>query len=105
MGAVYSVRFAEGVASSGSSPSVYTVPSGYAAVLRDISLAQTSGTPGLMAVALDGGPACFTVSAPALYVTLHEEGRWVFNPGDVIIVDAIAGDTNYFLSGYLLIAS
>jgi hypothetical protein len=100
--AIYSTRIAEGTASSGSSPVVYTVPAGNVLVLRDISLAQTSGTPGLMAVALSGGPAAYTVSASALYVTEHEEGRWVFNAGDEIVVDAVSGDTNYFLSGYLL---
>lgn len=104
MATIYSTRLAEGTAASGTSPTVYTVPSGATVVLRDISLAQTSGTPGLMAVALSGGTACFTVEASALYVTLHEEGRWVFNAGDGIIVDAVSGDTNYFLSGYLLVS-
>jgi hypothetical protein len=101
---IYSTRLAAGTQSSGSSSSVYTVPSGATVVLRDISLAQTSGTPGLMAVALSGGPACFTVEASALYVTEHEEGRWIFNAGDNIIVDAVSGDTNYFLSGYVLLS-
>lgn len=104
MTSVYSHRFAAGDRSSGGSSTVYTVPDGFVAVLRDIAVTPTTGSGTTALINLSGVAIMFGRTLTGQYVTAHEEGRWVLNAGDAIEVQSVTGEFQYVLSGYLLSA-
>jgi hypothetical protein len=101
---IYSTRFAVGARPSGTTASVYTVPSGFVAVLRDVVLTPTGTGATDMLVVLHGVAVIVGVQSTGQFVSTHTAMRQVFNAGDVIDVQSISGDFQYALSGYLLSA-
>jgi hypothetical protein len=101
---IYSTRFAIGARPSGTTASVYTVPTAFVAVLRDIVLVPTGSGATDMLVVLHGVAIVAGVQATGQFVSTHISMRQVFNAGDVIDVQSISGDFQFALSGYLLSA-
>lgn len=102
MAAVYSSRIASGTGLAAGDHVVYTVPTGYTLVIRDISLWQTAATSAIAYVANPDASAVAVSPSLAQYGVFHWEGRAVFNAGDTVSVDVFAGSWTYSLSGYLL---
>jgi hypothetical protein len=102
MASVYSTRLAAGTITAGTTDHVYTVPSGVTVVVRDFTCGAQSAPANSIAFNLSGVAELFSPENVNQFRTAHEEGRWVLNPGDVIDVDAIAGNWSYCISGYVL---
>lgn len=102
MTALYSTQFAAGTEAGGSTTVVYTVPTGYVAVVRDIEVGAQSPPANSVAINYAGVAEIYSVDTITQYRTAQWRGRVVLNAGDTINVDAIAGTWTYIISGYLL---
>jgi hypothetical protein len=103
----YSTRFFAGTPASGAQ-TVYTVPSSYVAVLRDLSAFQAyDGAQLVLAQAVVPGPltAAFIYEDELAYLSVvHWEGRVVLNAGDALQLYSAEGEVQWVVSGYLLSA-
>lgn len=84
---------------------VYTVPSGYALLLKSLSLVATAG-PASFPVWLNspGGTVAVIVTNIALELNkpAFVDGWWVLNGGDYISANASGGNVSYWISGAVL---
>lgn len=106
MSIVYSTRFVAAASSGALSPS-FTVPNGFVAVVRDITVTSTASLSQIIGtVVIAPVPGGFYHLALMQFIlgaaqTQHVEGRWVCNAGDVIEVQS-PGAFSCSVSGYLL---
>lgn len=101
MASIYSTRFIGQTVVAGT-PAIYTVASGYTAVVRHITLvAVASGVTGI-SVSLPGD--CFVYHATSLATapSIDWVGRQVFNGGDQLEVSCTGANVYAMVSGYLL---
>jgi hypothetical protein len=101
---VYSTRFAAlTLAPSGSLSAIYTVPSGFVAVLRDIDGIVTSGGAGQLFL---GMGATWWFEMPLLAATsgFQWRGRQVFLAGETISAQTVTATVQMHVTGYLLSA-
>lgn len=107
MAQVYSVQFGKGVCPAGSTITVFTVPAGHVYVIRTVTLARwfsaADGSCYVVSPGASGGPI-FGIGDPGPQITVTENGRWVFEPGDQLTVHTSGADYRYFISGYDLLA-
>jgi hypothetical protein len=101
---IYSTLFSTGDCPASDTITAYTVPTGMVAVLRSVSLVPTGTGSTTMLVVRHGVAVLIGVNATGQFISHHIDMRQVFNAGDVIDVQSIAGDFQYSLSGYLLSA-
>lgn len=100
--AIYSTQFAAGTM-TGSGSSVYLVPTGNVAVVRSITLMNSSGGSIIGYVSPDAGGWLATLASATQYESVTTNMRQVLNAGDGLFVGLIAGGTiRYVISGYLL---
>jgi len=102
MATIYSTRFAIGAVTAAVA-NVYTVPAGFVAVVRCLSLVVnvTGATANVRTTAGAGQIFAFTSTVPGQWAGW--DGRQVVNAGETITVTASTGSTcDYFISGYLL---
>lgn len=111
MAAVYSTRFLSLPAFSGGPSAVFTVPSGYRAVVRtlgivwgDVTLSdldawfQTSDLTKLCRITINGGSSVPEVIGGCLI----SDGRWVLEQGDTLAGQTADGTVDMHAAGYLL---
>jgi len=106
VGRVYTELLAVGTLAGAGSSTVYTVPVGKRAVVRDIILydgGAAAGFIGLAAVPPGGGSAVFLVTYPAAQPTVanHWEGRQVVMAGGSLLLIAGVTTADYRVTGYL----
>lgn len=102
MASVYSTQFFGGALAGDETHNLYEVPTGYVAVVRDVSLfSQSSGSNGCYAGS-DAGYAYFSALDQPQYASPHWEGRVVMNAGEVMTLGIFSGDWTCVISGYLL---
>lgn len=104
MASIYSTQFGHGAGTAGATGTLYTVPTGFVAVVRSIGLWNYAGGPGFCAINGPGGDAIFVGSSTGAQGMSTWEGRQVLNPGDTITYDLVSGDWTWLVSGYLLTA-
>lgn len=95
---VYSTLFYLGAPANGAT--LYTVPAGKKAVIRDWDVRNVSSTAGLMGLSV-GTTAPLLSPSLALNATFHLTTRWVLSAGDVLKAVVSAGTPHYQVSGYL----
>jgi len=99
---VYSTRFLAWAAET--TPPAYTVPTGYLAIVRDVSVTTAGGSITNFRAAINdvAGYAAGAFTDEALPQQFHWEGRVVAEPGELL---TFAGDsaTDGVISGYLLL--
>jgi hypothetical protein len=87
-------------------PTVYTVPTGYVAVMRDVSITNQTGSAAVIQIGANvPGPLTVLVTQWDSVNdgdTVEWQGRAVFNPGDQIFVGVYSGYALTIGSGYLL---
>lgn len=98
---VYSTRFI-GLAVTAGESAYYTVPEGYVAVVRDISILPTASGLTSAQVAINGVTRFFQVVSATSGVSLHQEMRAVLNPGEELVFDCAGANCYVCISGYLL---
>lgn len=106
MPSVYSTRFYIGAAPSSQS-TVYTVPAGFTAVIRDLEAFATSAItdPVYLVVQEGSGPVAAVIADVGTLGALqfgHWEGRAVMVAGDELIIAGYGSDLLLCVSGYLL---
>lgn len=102
MGLVYSRRLGEATQTGAGTASVYTVPAGVTAVVRDIAvLCESAGSFVALLSRIGGVPIWFGSSAAA-NTYLHEEGRKVLYAGDQLEFTVNGGTWTVNISGYEL---
>lgn len=104
MAGVYSSLLARGAQVGGTFSTVYTAPSGVTVVVRDVILAQANAGTATIVVSAGGFFLVSIESVDVQYQTYHFDMRAVLAPGDDIVVDAVAVDWTFWLSGYVLSA-
>lgn len=100
---VYSTRFSlSSVAVPGPS-TLYTVPAGHIAVLKDVDYYQTAGAASFLFIG-EGTAALFPIalSTPAGVNSAQWRGRMVFQAGETIAQKNGGGTFSITLNGYLL---
>lgn len=98
---VYSTRFI-GVSLGTGTTATYTVPTGYVAVIRDISATATTTGSTNAEVFVNGAFTIWNSGPITNGSTLVWSGRQVLNAGDVLSVHAVGATTQFMVSGYLL---
>lgn len=101
MVAVYSTRFI-GQQVATSTPITYTVPTGFVAVVRSISVAPTATGLTEAQVSLSSAAILFVVASGTLHVSQHWDGRQVLNAGEVLQCTCAGSNCFFMVSGYLL---
>jgi len=99
---IYSTKLAEGLQAAGSNSDVYTVPSGYVAVIRSIQLYVVSAGAATAIVAHKSVSFIACVNTTAAFQGEDFEMRAVLDAGDIINVTASGVEFSYLISGYLL---
>lgn len=113
MAALYSTRFLSLPSLSGGPSSPYTVPAGYRAVVRTMSIVwgdvtlsdldawvQTADLTKLCRITLHGGSSVPQVIGGCLI----SNGRWVLDEGDTLEGQTADGTVDIHVAGYLLSA-
>lgn len=99
---VYSTQFLTGLFPT--APVYYTVPAGYRAVLRDISVywnGDVSG--GVLNVAIASVALVYRFTGPANVAEGQQwTGRMVLDPGQQLEFSPASGNWGFIASGYLL---
>jgi hypothetical protein len=102
---IYSKQFAVGVLSTAGPELVFTVPTGYIAVLRGFDAFLYTGAVFICLLSVNGNPSCLGAVAPIAQPNAGF-GSWsgyqVFNPGDALYLAGNNPGISYILSGYLL---
>lgn len=98
------VRFAS---SSSGLHLIYTAPAGYVTVVRDISVANTSGSSEAYSLYASGNPgptsAFILINGSLANDAVDQwEGRQVLNAGDTLTLSIGGADFTCLISGYLL---
>lgn len=104
---VYSTQFATGTMATAGPELVYTVPTGYRAVMRSLDAFRYSGSVFVCLLSLNGGPSCLGLASPASEPNAGFAswfGYQVFNPGDQVYLAGNVTGITYLMSGYLLVA-
>lgn len=102
MATVYSVQLAAGVVAAGAVDAIYTVPSGYVVVVRELAWRCQSASAATLALAISG------VATPFFQATTTDKSqppwsaRLVLTAGQVLEIEAGSEAFEYVLSGYLL---
>lgn len=111
MAPVYSTRFIQAPAFSGGPTLVYTVPAGYVAVLKAISIVWGDVTiSGLDAWVQDDGLTKLVRRTISSGVQDYEllggcdvfYGSWAYTSGEALYVQTASGTCDFLGSGYLL---
>ena len=102
MASVYSTQIAAGIVAAGSSDPVFTVPSGFVVVLREIAWRCQSSSAATFALAISGVATPFFQPSTSDYSQPPWSGRMVVIAGQTIEVEANSEAFEYVLSGYLL---
>jgi len=110
MATVYSRKFAEAPAFTGGPTLLYTVPAGFLAVVRTISIVwgdvvvsgldawvQTGALTKLCRQTYAAAISSTTIGGAAVF-----DGRWVLNAGDTLSAQTAAGTCDIFVAGYEL---
>jgi hypothetical protein len=98
---VYSTRFIGQNVSPGS-PALYDVPTGYVAVIRDITLVpQASGLTAAQGI-ISGIAVFYEVTSGTVAVGQYWTGRVVLTPGETLEFNVAGAACNVTVSGYLL---
>jgi hypothetical protein len=102
MASVYSTELYSGAISASGVTDLYTVPANSTLVVRDITvLAESAGANIALLEKVGGAPIWFGSSITA-NTYFHQEGRWVFDAGEVLAADLGSGVWAFHLSGYVL---
>jgi hypothetical protein len=102
MAAVYTVRFYAGNLDSDGAHTLFTVPSGYIWVLREIdALCHSAGSNSLFIERVDGLTITGVID-PTTNVANQWTGRCVLEPGEEFEAYIGAGNWDLYLSGYQL---
>lgn len=102
MATIYSTQFAAGTV-TGAGSSVYSVPVGYIAVVRCITLMNSAGGAMVGYVSPDTAGWLASLISSTQYESETTDMRQVLNHGDGLYVGLVgAGTMRYAISGYLL---
>lgn len=102
MAAVYSTRFVGQAVETTGLTDLYTVPTGYVAVVRTIRLCPTTaGTTDCLLQTTTPFVLASAINQPQ-YTTWSDEGRHVLNAGEVLAIEVLSGTWLVEVSGYLL---
>ena len=101
MASIYSTRFALITSSSAGPTTLYTVPTGFKAIVRDVS-GLASAAPAGLAVGVNAAESFFSGLSLSNLESFHWEGRVVLNAGDTLALFVLAGTVQLVVSGYLL---
>jgi hypothetical protein len=101
------IQFATGLITGTTVTSVYTVPTGYKAILKSIQVMEASGVACTVNVRLSGTGTFINIVLPAYPAngsSAHVPCWLVFEPGNVIQLNrSNAGNYTYLLSGSLML--
>lgn len=101
MATIYSTRFCDVTISAGTTP-LYTVPTGFVAVIREVLLLIADSGARAQLIRSGGGANIILHTAAAANEYTQWDMRAVLNAGDVLDGAIVTGTAGFFISGYLL---
>lgn len=106
MSAIRNSCVARGQAAANVNTVVYTVPAGFAFILKSVILtneSSTAVTPAIWSIAAGGSPYVFETLQPLAANASFSYATWhVLNSGDELAIGSSGSTVNYWVSGAVL---